>query len=140
MERRSKFIQQIFLKQNTGGNDASFMQLAIPNGASLTPDLLPLRRCNLDLLHYATLQSQGLAFDWRLEQLAISAGVFNATQTKGKVLVGMATPAPRGTSLTKASMVVAPCMEVTSKNSTPQEYVQKQPHLGNKFLKEHQFG
>jgi len=35
---------------------ASFMQLAIPNGASLTPDLLPLRHCNPDLLHSATLQ------------------------------------------------------------------------------------
>ena len=140
MDRRSKFIQQIILKQIAGGNGASFMKLAIPNDASLTPDLLPLHRCNPDLLHSATLQPQGLAFDWLHEQLAISVGVFNASQTKGKALVGMATLAPRGTSLMKAPMVVAPCMEVMSKNNTPQEYVQKQSHMENKFLKEPHFG
>jgi len=56
---------------------------------------------------------------------------------KGKALVGMATPAPRVSSSPKAPIVVVPCMGFTRKKSTPQEYVWKQPHLGNKFLKEH---
>ena len=107
-------LKQIFSKQIAGGNDASFMQLAIPNGTSL----LPLRRYIPNLLQSATLQLRALRLTEQHDQLAISAGASKATSAKGDALVGMALPKPRGSSLSKAPVVVAPCMAIYVKNST----------------------
>ena len=72
--------------------------------ATLQPLSLPL--------HSAMLQPRALHLTAHA-QLAIVVGASKATSAKGEALVGMATPAPRATSLSKAPVVVAPCMAST---------------------------
>ncbi|KAL5161795.1 hypothetical protein HKD37_07G019021 [Glycine soja] len=96
--------------QVAGTNGAS--KIATTTGASLLQ--ANLQRCNLNL---------GL----RVHQVATTAGASKATSAKGKALLGMALPWPRGSSLSKAPSALAPCMASYIQNNTPWEIPPKQP-------------
>ena len=81
-------------------------------------------------------------FDWRLKSLMHNVPVHLARPSprkqKAKLLLLLARPSPRGSSYAKAPVVVTPCMAFTYKNSTCQEKLLEEPHLGNQFVKGHQ--